>query len=422
MAAYFIFIQTRGDTMATTLDKYGYRKYLTNEKGIKDDDVTYDNGSVYVKGKYFDSATPEADGSTYNSRANLDKAYSRYMSDTMYNQYANNVMQKPKPIEKPQPYQFDMQKLLSNPAYQTGMQAANQGAAIAQGNTYALMRAQGRGKSTWSDGVTQSIGQQAVSDFNAKFIPQAMAQDYRQYLDNIDIGMKIDDANYKREGDYNNTLKGVAGDYYGLYSDALKRETDTKATNIKNANDLIDKFGVGVQPKESGQELYAQVEGLPTLKTQTEQRQYFKELVDASDKVGAVLPELAQLIGVEPGTPTLNAQKEINNTAYKMGMLGVSQQQAATSAKQAETSARSSNTAASRLEFDKEQASKPKQTNTTYKNNPDYSQELSYIYNNPKTAIQEIQGSVEDLIAAYGNDGYNELLKEAQRVQKAAQG
>jgi hypothetical protein len=338
-----------------TADKYGYRKYLTGEKGLKDEEVTYDNGSIYVKGKYFDSATPDADGSTYNTRSNLEKAYNNYRAGTVYDQYANNVLQKPKPIEKPQPYQLDPQILFSSPAYQTGMQAAQQGAATQQGNTLARLRAMGQGKSSYSEGVANQIGQQAVSDFNAKFIPQAMADDYRKYLDNIDISMKVDDANYKREGDYANALKGVAGDYYSLYSDGLKRESDARATNIKNAADLSEQFGIGVLPKESGEALFEQVAGRPTVKAQTEQRQYFKELVDASDKVGVVLPELADLIGVQAGTPTLNAQKEINDAAYQMGMLGVSQQQANTSEKQA-------NISASRLQFDRDQASKPKET------------------------------------------------------------
>jgi len=337
-----------------TADKYGYRKYLTGEKGLKDEDVTYDNGSIYVKGKYFDSAAPDADGSTYNTRSNLEKAYNNYRAGTVYDQYANNVMQKPKPIEKPQPYQFDASKLYSNPGYQTGLQATQQAAATQQGNTLARLRAMGQGKSSYSEGVANQIGQQAVSDFNAKFIPQVMADDYRKYLDDIDISMKVDDANYKREGDYANALKGVAGDYYSLYSDGLKRESDARATNIKNAADLSEQFGVGVLPKESGEALFEQVSGRPTVKAQTEQRQYFKELVDASDKVGNVLPELAQLIGVPAGTPTLNAQKEINDAAYQMGMLGVSQRNASTSEKQA-------NISASRLQLDREQANKPKE-------------------------------------------------------------
>lgn len=337
-----------------TADKYGYRKYL-NEKGFGDNDITYDNGSVYLKGKYFDSATPDTDSVTYNSRSNLEKAYNKYRGDTMYDQYANQTLQKPKTIEKPQPYQFDASKLYSNPGYQTGLQATQQAAATQQGNTLARLRAMGQGKSSYSEGVANQIGQQAVTDFNAKFIPQVMADDYQKYLDNIDISMKVDDANYKREGDYANALKGVAGDYYSLYSDGLKRESDARATNIKNAADLSEQFGVGVLPKESGEALFEQVAGRPTVKAQTEQRQYFKELVDASDKVGTVLPELAELIGVQAGTPTLNAQKEINDAAYQMGMLGVSQQQANTSEKQA-------NISASRLQFDRDQANKPKET------------------------------------------------------------
>jgi len=74
-----------------------------------------------------------------------------------------------------------------------------------------------------------------------------------------------------------------------------------------------------------------------------------------------------------------------------------------------------------RFDFDREQARQQGNARTTYKNNPEFSQELQYIYSNPTTAIQEIQSNVEDLIAVYGNDGYNELLKEAQRVQRAAQ-
>jgi hypothetical protein len=195
----------------------------------------------------------------------------------------------------------------------------------------------------------------------------------------------------------------------------IRAEEERRATNIKNANDLAEMFGIGVQPKDSGEALFEQVAGRPTVKAQTEQRQYFQELVNASDKYGEVLPELAQMIGVPVGTPMLNAVKEINDAAYQMGMLGVSQRNAATSEKQANISAQQANTSASRLQFDREQANKPKETKPTQtqQNNEIYAEVLTELDQmQPNERVAFFKGEKSNIVKDLGIDGYNKLYRQ----------
>lgn len=48
-----------------------------------------------------------------------------------------------------------------------------------------------------------------------------------------------------------------------------------------------------------------------------------------------------------------------------------------------------------------------------YKTNPDYAEEVSYIYSNPVTALREIQANATALIQKYGYDGYRALVELA---------
>lgn len=61
----------------------GIRDYLKG-RGYKDDEITYNNGNVMLKNKFYASATPQADGSTYGDPNKLNQAFNNYnMGDAL---------------------------------------------------------------------------------------------------------------------------------------------------------------------------------------------------------------------------------------------------------------------------------------------------------------------------------------------------
>lgn len=163
--------------------KTGYRNYL-KEKGFKDDEITYNAGNIYAKGQYFGSATPEADGSTYDTRGNLDRAFANYTRQTTTQQNNNQMTalrnQLQERINKPvAQFSYNPQ---ADPQYQQALQQAQQNAAIAQGNATARLRANGQGRSSYSEGVAQQIQQRELGNVTSNVLPQLTAQAYQRYL------------------------------------------------------------------------------------------------------------------------------------------------------------------------------------------------------------------------------------------------
>ena len=71
-----------------------------------------------------------------------------------------------------------------------------------------------------------------------------------------------------------------------------------------------------------------------------------------------------------------------------------------------------------KAETEQKKAEQNKEEPYSYKTDPDFSSEIAYINANPVQAYEEIQSIAQDLIAKYGYEGYQELLK----VAKAAAG
>ena len=318
------------------------RAYLKS-LGAKDEEIDYSNGAVTYKNKPFQYTTPAADSKAYGSQNELDSLYKKFQGNDALDQYKSNIT---KPVT---PFTYDINSIKADPLYTSQLGSFTQD--TNRGTDTALVNLGRRGIGNSSSAVQAELsGQKSINDFaNTKLAPQVIAQKYQQYLD----------ANAQQDKQNQNIL-GLANRYddqsasaYDRYTTDQKNEALKKQGNIKNAMDLSEAYGFGVLPKDSGEELFKQVQGAPTIKAQTEQRQYFTDLVNSSDKLGYVTPELAQMLGIPAFTSTLSAQKEINDFAYKQGMLGVSQRQAATGERNAGTSA-------DRLTFDRDKEANKK--------------------------------------------------------------
>lgn len=162
--------------------KTGYRNYL-KEKGFKDEEITYDNGNILAKGKYFGSATPEADGSTYDPRSVLDRAYGNYQRQQNTDEMGAMRNQLKERINKPAtPFSYTTADINNDPVYQAQMKQAEQSAALAQGNATARLRAGGQGRSSYSEGVAQLAAQRELGTVTANLLPQLSQQAYQRHL------------------------------------------------------------------------------------------------------------------------------------------------------------------------------------------------------------------------------------------------
>jgi hypothetical protein len=141
-----------------------------------------------------------------------------------------------------------------------------------------------------------------------------------------------------------------------------------------------------------------------------EQREYFTDLVNASDKLGYIVPELAEIIGVKPYSNTLSAKTQIDETSYKMGMLGVSKRNAATSERNAGTSEQ-------RLALDREkaerEASEPVKVDA--KDSAEYKGEAEvYIESMTKSEAKAYLKGVREY---FTDADYKDLLSKADELE-----
>lgn len=173
----------------------GYRDYLKG-RGIKDDEITYDKGNIYAKGKYFGSATPREDGRTYGDVNALNQAYNQYnVSDLTDTVKAN--------LSKPRAqFSYNVQ---ADPLYQNALQAAQRSAQTAGNNASVRLGARGIGNSQQALTTENQIQQRSVADVNSNILPQLMSQAYSRYSDE-----------QNREDARNRDILGLAGTYNNL--------------------------------------------------------------------------------------------------------------------------------------------------------------------------------------------------------------
>lgn len=350
--------------MITIANDYGVRQGLAS-KGVANDDIGYDEGSGYVtlKGQYFLKPGMNVEGTTFTNQNDFDKAWKTYDTNQKRQQYETQVTT---PAAYVDPYKQKKDDLLttitqimnqtapdpySTPQYTAAAARAQQGAQQGIRAAQESFGSSGFGRSTALGNAAQHEQNDATQYLMTQVVPaiqQQLMNERNQKLKDqygmFDVYDKLTNDDYKKTQDQDNRVHDALN--YILDQEATQQKNDEarRASNIKSAMDLGEQYGFGVAPKDSGEELFKQVEGAPTLKARTEQRQQFQEEVAASDKLGYVTPGLAEILGIEPYSDTLSARELIADTAYKNGMLGVSQRQAASGEKNAETAAKNAAT------------------------------------------------------------------------------
>jgi hypothetical protein len=384
-----------------TADKYGYRKYL-NEKGVKDEDITYDNGTVKVKGQFFGNATPEADGSTYSTKGNLDALYNNYRTQSMPTNQGradtllNTVQER---LNQPRtPFQYNPQ---SDPQYQSALQSAQQAATTQQGNTLARLRAMGQGKSSYSEGVANQIGQQAVADVNAKVLPQLMAQSYQRYIDEQNMGRQnvLDLLGLGRE--YNNlNQQGLDNTFRQEQADRDSAYRDQAFTEQRRQNNLDAAFRVGqqigrvIQPKEDYSLLFNQDDAPLNLQGQQVQYQQYRDQI-ADEQYKQKFDEDVRRFGLEQALREAAQANQFANAAADNAranaQLGLQRE---------------------RFDFEKEQTNKQKEQtpSQTQQNNEFVGEVTTNLDRIPADKrVQFFRDEKQTLINQLGLNGYNQL-------------
>lgn len=167
----------------------GIRNYLTG-KGYKDEDITYNNGNVMLKGKQFYGATPKADGSTYGDMNALNNAYNNYDTRNQLDQLktranvpnaesAGLMAQLKERINKPvTQFNYDAN---SDPQYQAALRQAQQNSQTAGNNAMVAMGSRGIGNSSITSDRVAQIGQREVGRVTDTVLPQLLNQAYQRF-------------------------------------------------------------------------------------------------------------------------------------------------------------------------------------------------------------------------------------------------
>ncbi|MNM39094.1 hypothetical protein D3C81_498630 [compost metagenome] len=230
----------------TTPNPYttGIRDAL-NKKGIDNGRVGYSNGYVTVDGKNFLKADYNNKGTTYTSQANFDKAYSSFsqpqaqpLQNTSLAQAAANVNSGNQAIYTPPQsrvnqtldslsqtinknagYQYTTPESFtydaaSDPAYQAALANAKANIADQQIDTNAEFRAQGQGKSSYSETVANQIADKELTNLSNTLVPQLMQQAYQRYTDDANRNLQVQQLNYGVGQDAASNLSNLYGLQY----------------------------------------------------------------------------------------------------------------------------------------------------------------------------------------------------------------
>lgn len=182
-------------------------------------------------------------------------------------------------------------------------------------------------------------------------------------------------------------------DTIGRFNDNYQAEID----RVQGDNDTTNDWQVPYLQAARQQKIQAQAEqqAAQMAAASEEEKQQYKNALDLWKTYGQATPEIAAILGVPQGARTADYDIDKLNNA-------VSQQNADTAQQKA----------------DQAETEQNKEEPYSYKTDSDFSSEIAYINANPVQAYEEIQSIAQDLIAKYGYEGYQELLK----VAKAAAG
>ncbi|PJN53671.1 hypothetical protein PAEVO_03920 [Paenibacillus sp. GM2FR] len=225
---------------------YGIRQGL-NSKGVDNGRIGYSNGYVTVDGKNFMQADYNNKGTALTNQQNFKNAWNSFSpagnmnmqkTTSPFVQAASNVKSNPQPTNTPKPYTSPTESTLnrmndfinnnsgfqfkapdpfeynpqSDPAYLSQLAEAKRNIADQQVDTNAVLRAQGQGKSSYSELVQQQIGDKTLASLADTLVPQLMNQAYQRYNDDANRSLQVQQMNYGTQQD---TLANL-GNLYGL--------------------------------------------------------------------------------------------------------------------------------------------------------------------------------------------------------------
>lgn len=242
----------------------GIRQWLKdNGYASNDDDITYDNGTVKLKGTAFYNAKPASDGSTYADPSNLANAYKAYTQNGYMNQVNNFLNTASQRINQPVK-QFDAnndaqyKSMLS-----TALANAQKNAQTASNNAMVGLGSRGIGNSSVAVDRANQIQQQAYSNVSQNLEPTYLAQAYDRYIKGQEM-----------ERLQTQDLIGLAGTYNNLYQQGLDNDYRNNTFNeqVKQNNLDLAKWGVQTygygDPKSDAGVFFNQYNGAKTLAQQ----------------------------------------------------------------------------------------------------------------------------------------------------------
>lgn len=423
-------------------DHYGVRKYLT-DRGVNNADITYDPNRqmVMVGGKDFLNATPEADGSTYGSQSDLNRAMSSYdqiQRKSQLEPLVNLITQKAQSptfrYYAPKPFAYDPN---SDPLYQSAVGQAQRGAQSASNNAMVQLGSRGIGNSSITANNVAQIQQRAYGDVIDKVLPQLANQAYQQYNDQANRDYQAQRDNYLATQDQYKNLASLVPLISGLGQQELDNQfradqaaAQNRQSNIDLAKYLTSTYGVNAVPKSDAGVAFDQVAGQTPLNMQ--QFQQGKAVQDAGltgDFNGSpTLQRLAQEF--TQGLQNKQFSSQQANTAADNARAN---EQLANSKNNAETNRlmeiwRATGLAPAGIPGVKEgtplydQVGSRNQGNTEkptdYKTNPQFADDINYLLSNPDQADKLLANNASEFIKAYGYDGYRALKAELDDYKK----
>lgn len=237
--------------MATTYD-YGIRSAL-NKNGVDNSRIGYSNGYVTIDGKNFIKSDYVNNGVSYTNQQNFNNAWNSYSQPTNQSnamvQAANNAKSSPQAtynppssptqdtlgnigdwINKQSQFQYQAPAAFnydpaSDPAYQSQLAEAKRNVANQQADTNAFLRANGQGKSSYSEMVANQVGDNAMQSIANALVPQLMQQAYQRYNDDANRAIQTQQLNYGVGQD----AIGNLGNLYGLQDQEYFQNPITQA-------------------------------------------------------------------------------------------------------------------------------------------------------------------------------------------------
>lgn len=234
--------------MATT-NNYGVRQAL-NSKGVNNSRIGYSNGYVTVDGKNFLKAGSVNNGSAMTTQKGFNNAWNSVKPTSAPVKVPNQPKASPSPMvqaatsfqSSPQatytPVQRQTEQTLQrmndmitnqpafqykgpekewsynpqdDPSYTSSLAEAKRNIETEQADTNARLRANGQGKSSYSELVSNQVADNTMSSLANTLVPQLMQQSYSRYQDAANRDLQLQQLNYGVQRDKMGDLTNLYG-------------------------------------------------------------------------------------------------------------------------------------------------------------------------------------------------------------------